>query len=173
MPRKEKSPFLYSTAQVGFKGIDLTIPLSKAWCEEFAPPEGGTASGPGNFSGKLVPSGSGFVLKGKLAGGLSIPCNRCLDPVDCSYDSDFTHYYSTVEEDAEEEGVGITAILGDEIDVEPIMGEELVIALPTYVLCKEGCKGLCVQCGANLNQEDCSCEAPMDPRWDKLKALKL
>ena len=160
MGKKENSPFLYSGAQVGFKGISMTIELEKAWCEEFAPPEGGTALAPGRFRGNLVPSGTGFVLKGTLEGGLLIPCNRCLEPVAC-------------QEDAEEEGVGITAMEGDEINIEPILGEELVIALPTYVLCGESCKGLCVQCGVNLNLEDCSCEAPMDPRWDKLKALKL
>ena len=173
MGKKDKSPFLYSGAQVGFKGMSLAITLEKSWCEEFAPPEGGTAVSPGVFKGSLVPSGTGFVLKGALEGGLRIPCNRCLEPVTCSYESEFTHYYSTSQEDAEEEGVGITAMDGDEINIEPILGEELVIALPTYVLCGVSCRGLCVQCGVNLNLEDCSCEAPMDPRWDKLKALKI
>jgi len=173
MPKHIQSPFLYQTHQVGYKGITLSLPLDPNWCDKFAPPEGAKADVPGSFDGRLTPSGTGYVLKGSLVGKMMIPCNRCLDDVECKYDSVFTHYYTTNEEEAEEDGFGVTAIASDEINVEPILGEELVLALPTYVLCGEGCKGLCVSCGVNLNKGDCSCEAPIDPRWDKLKALKL
>lgn len=173
MGKYQKSPFVYLTSQVGYKGIALDLGLEEQWCNQFAPPEGARAQGDGSFVGKLLPSGTGFVLKGDLSGTMFIPCNRCLEDVECRYDASFTHYYTTNEEEAEEDGFGVTAIASDEINVEPILGEELVLALPTYVLCKEGCVGLCVQCGANLNAGECACEAPTDPRWDKLKDLKL
>jgi uncharacterized protein len=52
--------------------------------------------------------------------------------------------------------------------------EQIVLALPGYPVCGEGCKGLCSVCGANLNERDCGCDRHVpDPRWAGLKNLKL
>ncbi len=60
-----------------------------------------------------------------------------------------------------------------EIDVREDVRDALALAIPAKVLCREKCRGLCPQCGAQLNRESCSC-APSaeDSRWDALKKLK-
>jgi uncharacterized protein len=72
-------------------------------------------------------------------------------------------------EEAEEE-----AYTGKVIDLEPILREQVLLALPGYPVCRETCRGLCPACGTNLNERDCGCErkAP-DPRWAALKDFKL
>ena len=91
----------------------------------------------------------------------------------CEYDSKVTHYFTTNPEEAEQEGVGVSSIDEEAIDCDPVLGEELVLALPAYALCDEGCAGLCVGCGVNLNSQKCACVKEVDPRWDALKKLKL
>ena len=63
---------------------------------------------------------------------------------------------------------------GKVIDLEPIVREQLLLALPMNAVCREDCKGLCGQCGQNLNEKQCDCqEQRVDPRFAALKGLKL
>ena len=58
------------------------------------------------------------------------------------------------------------------IDLSDVFGEELLLELPAKYLCSEGCKGLCVKCGANLNKKPCGCTTKeIYPRLEVLKAL--
>jgi uncharacterized protein len=50
--------------------------------------------------------------------------------------------------------------------------EELILAVPEYVLCREECRGLCPRCGKDLNEGPCACRPEPDPRWAALEALK-
>ncbi|MFH1756381.1 MAG: DUF177 domain-containing protein [Candidatus Latescibacterota bacterium] len=50
--------------------------------------------------------------------------------------------------------------------------ENLIINIPIRILCDEGCKGLCPDCGADLNSNPCSCIRTTESRWDALKSLK-
>ena len=54
------------------------------------------------------------------------------------------------------------------LDVEQLTLEDIYLALPGKFLCKEDCKGLCSECGANLNESSCDCKKPIDPRWAAL-----
>ena len=63
---------------------------------------------------------------------------------------------------------------GDLIDLEPLLRDEVVLDLPFQPLCREDCAGLCVECGANLNDDPGHAhEASTDPRWDALRALEV
>jgi uncharacterized protein len=63
---------------------------------------------------------------------------------------------------------------GKVIDLDPILREQVLLALPGYPVCQEGCKGLCTVCGANLNERECGCDRKVpDPRWAGLAKLKL
>jgi uncharacterized protein len=64
---------------------------------------------------------------------------------------------------------------GKKIDLDAIVREHVLLALPTSVLCEEDCLGLCNQCGQNLNLGDCghNGQAPIDPRFAKLRDFKL
>ena len=54
------------------------------------------------------------------------------------------------------------------LDIEQLTLEDIYLALPGKFLCKEDCKGLCSECGANLNESSCDCKKPIDPRWAAL-----
>lgn len=61
-----------------------------------------------------------------------------------------------------------------EIDLQGDVIDALVLSVPSKLLCQESCKGLCVQCGTNLNSGSCNCtEQSNDPRWDDLKKIKI
>lgn len=63
---------------------------------------------------------------------------------------------------------------GMEINLAALLWQELMLALPIKVLCKPECRGLCPQCGKNLNQEVCSCESEIrDPRFAALRNIKI
>lgn len=59
----------------------------------------------------------------------------------------------------------------DVLDLAPIVHDACILALPLALLCREECRGLCPDCGANRNLEQCSCEIQPDPRWSALDLL--
>ena len=60
------------------------------------------------------------------------------------------------------------------IDLDPIILEQIVLQIPMRVVCRETCRGLCPQCGTNLNISSCTCSGRMiDERLSVLKNLKL
>jgi uncharacterized protein len=62
---------------------------------------------------------------------------------------------------------------GGALDLTTPVREHVLLAVPTYVYCQEGCRGLCPQCGANLNQAVCACTSEeADDRWAPLRQLK-
>lgn len=62
---------------------------------------------------------------------------------------------------------------GDVIDLEPLVREQFILAVPFAPLCKDDCLGLCPQCGVDRNVSSCACEKPIDPRFAALQGLKL
>jgi uncharacterized protein len=60
---------------------------------------------------------------------------------------------------------------GMRLQLDELVSEDIYLALPSRFLCKEDCKGLCAFCGQDLNEGQCSCNAPTDSRWDSLKDL--
>lgn len=60
---------------------------------------------------------------------------------------------------------------GVRLNLDELVSEDIYLSLPSRFLCKDDCKGLCPQCGADLNTEKCTCKAIGDSRWDALKDL--
>jgi uncharacterized protein len=123
---------------------------------------------------------------------LTVPCGRCLAPVSVDLPVDFEltlvpqDEYDDAprsEKDTGSSRVGGTfqpadaeedTYSGKVIDLDPLVREQLLLALPGYPVCREDCKGLCSVCGANLNDRDCGCDRHVpDPRWAGLKDVKL
>jgi uncharacterized protein len=111
---------------------------------------------------------------------VEVPCARCLDPVVENLKRKFDLLYRPQGTDAGKEELSITAAdaeigyyQGDGLLLEDVLREQILLALPLKAICREDCKGLCPQCGKNLNQEPCSCgEPPEDPRWAALKDIR-
>ncbi|MFH1733516.1 MAG: DUF177 domain-containing protein [bacterium] len=105
----------------------------------------------------------------------SFSCDRCNDCFTRKHLCTGTIYYAF--DDGEDFSTEPEQTLlprnATEIDLAQDIRDLLILELPTKVLCDEECKGLCLNCGANLNREACSCQdKPSDPRWDALKKLR-
>jgi uncharacterized protein len=110
----------------------------------------------------------GVLVQGQLEVGVEEECLRCLDPVSCSVSITLEELYSTPPSVGSEFSIGDDAIL----DLAPLVRAEVLIAVAGGVLCRPDCKGLCPECGANLNNATCSCaDDAVDPRLAKLKEL--
>jgi uncharacterized protein len=63
-------------------------------------------------------------------------------------------------------------ITDDAIDLGPLVRDAIVLELPMAPLCRDDCRGLCPQCGADRNESECGCVAPVDQRWANLDVLR-
>jgi uncharacterized protein len=119
-------------------------------------------------------------LRGKITAKLELQCARCLDPVPQEIRREFELLYRPLGADAGRDELSVTAAeaeigyyQGDGLLLEDVLREQVLLALPLKVTCREDCKGLCPQCGKNLNQEQCSCSVAVeDPRWAALKEVR-
>ena len=99
-------------------------------------------------------------LMGSVDLTLLMMCDRCLDPVEVSLHLMFDKAIdlNVTEGDKTDTMDEQPYIDGHSLDVDRLVCDELFVNLPTKVLCKEGCKGICNKCGANLNRETCNCD---------------
>jgi uncharacterized protein len=119
-------------------------------------------------------------LRGRLSAGLESQCARCLDPVPQEIKRDFELLYRPLGADAGRDELSVTDAeaeigyyQGDGLLLEDVLREQVLLALPLKITCRQDCKGLCPQCGKNLNQEQCSCKSEVeDPRWAALKEVR-
>ena len=138
---------------------------------------------------------AGVILKGNFRAEVTSPCIRCLTEVITPLPVDFLLNLvpeSLVRADdfgkakAEDDGraphVGSFGLSdadheifdGKTIDLDPIVREQVLLALPMQVVCSEKCKGLCPVCGQDLNKAECGCERKViDPRLVALKDIKI
>lgn len=115
--------------------------------------------------------GGGFLVTIRVAARLHGPCFRCLRQVPLALDAEQEEFVpqDPIEWPAEDVSPFIENLV---VDVGGISREALVLALPTKVLCRDDCAGLCAQCGRDLNEGPCGCARDtVDPRWEKLRGL--
>jgi len=100
-------------------------------------------------------------------------CRRCLTPVATPLRLEIGALFTQDADALDDPDSYPVAPEATEIDVTPAIREELVLAAPQYVLCRDDCKGFCPQCGKDLNAGPCDCKpVAVDARWQPLKALK-
>lgn len=129
---------------------------------------------------ELLPHTDGEVrIKGKYTVEVEAVCDRCLGAARFPIDTDFDLFYRPMSFIARDEEVGIDegeAELGfyekDGMELEDILREQVLLALPMQRVCSEACKGICPACGRNRNEGDCNCPpAAGDARWSALRDL--
>jgi uncharacterized protein len=114
----------------------------------------------------------GVLVTGTVTAPVIGECARCLSPVQDEVTVEIQELYayedSATEETTEEDEVSHLA--GDLLDLEPVVRDAAVLALPLSPLCRDDCRGLCAECGAALDElpADHSHPAPLDPRWAAL-----
>ncbi|HEU4787939.1 MAG TPA: DUF177 domain-containing protein [Gemmatimonadaceae bacterium] len=128
-----------------------------------------------HVTGRLSSVGaSRFYWHGHIEGDVVLECSRCLADAS-AHVSDEAHliFAERGDEDTDDPDVYKLDPNTVELDLRPAIREEWLLAAPTFALCREDCKGLCPQCGADLNAgpHRCASEAA-DPRWDALRKLK-
>jgi len=119
-------------------------------------------------------------LTGQLTATLELACARCLEPLIQEVARTFELLYRPQGSDAGREELSVTDAeaeigyyQGDGLLLEDVLREQILLALPLKVICREDCKGLCPHCGRNLNSGPCSCAEPHeDPRWAALKEIR-
>ncbi len=184
--------------EISEEGLCLTDPvgldlLSAALSDERD--RGFSAVGPAPAKLTLARVGAGVLLTGEIELDVVAPCDRCLADVPQRLPIRFTlnlvpepKKADDAEDDEggrpadEKERAGSFALAdadeetfdGQTIDLDPIVREQVLLALPMRVICREDCKGLCPSCGQDLNVEKCACEPRgIDPRLAVLKNIKL
>ena len=135
---------------------------------------------PATVSGKVRLAGNEVFVNGHVEARAQVECDRCLQPVQTPVNSDFALEYITGSEyessgvaELTETEMSVSVFDGKAIDVDEIVKEQILLAVPTRMLCREDCKGICPECGADRNTGDCNCTTDdIDPRWAALKNLK-
>ena len=132
--------------------------------------------------GRATRHGHQVRLRGTIKARAEIDCDRCLTPIAVPVETDFdvtyvpATEYAAEEEVAElqEEDLSLSVFEGEAIDIDELVREQVLLALPTRALCREDCAGLCPVCGVNKNNKTCHCESKeIDPRWQALKDLRF
>ncbi|MGH7963270.1 MAG: YceD family protein [Candidatus Binatia bacterium] len=124
-------------------------------------------------------SGEDLLFSGALHGELVGRCARCLEeyPLTCAYGFSVVLTPQRIvgrEIELSRADLSASFYSGETIDLSALIQEQLLLALPSQPLCHEDCRGLCAQCGANLNVDPCECQPTWkDPRLDILSTLRL
>jgi uncharacterized protein len=145
--------------------IERTVPAPDGWRVEMV---GVPAGAEVTLRLRLESVMEGVLVSGGVGMPLAGTCARCLEPFEDSLDLDvqelFAYAGSTTEATSEEDEV--RRIAGDVLDLEPLLRDTVVLALPLAPVCTEDCAGLCVDCGQRLDElpADHSHEV-LDPRW--------
>jgi uncharacterized protein len=140
-----------------------------------------TVAGPVKLGFDVYKDKDQFRLDGRVETMLELPCGRCLElfrwPVEAIFDLRYqprTPQSAKPEREIEEDDFSTAFYENDEIDLVQMMREQFFLALPMKPLCRPDCKGLCPECGTNLNRNTCRCKREWeDPRLAPLKSLKL
>lgn len=112
----------------------------------------------------------GVLVTGTVTGQLEGECVRCLEPIEDQIEVGLTELYVYDAEEGDEE---TSTLEGDLLDLEPALRDAIVLELPLQPLCQDDCEGLCAECGVRLlDHPGHHHDAPVDPRWASLGALK-
>lgn len=106
-------------------------------------------------------------VKTRVAG----TCRRCLEAVDIGVAASVSILF-TEDQAADDPSTWVIPPRATALDLRDPIRQELILAVPAYLLCREDCRGICPHCGQDLNLGSCTCRPASEPRWGALEALK-
>ena len=129
----------------------------------------------------LKNTGGQVRIQGRYTVEVTAPCDRCLAPARFPLDAGFDLFYKPVSVIARVEEVEIDegeAQIGfyenGGLELEDVLREQVLLALPMQRVCSDACKGICPDCGKNRNETTCDCEnGRVDDRWAAFRNLEL
>ena len=176
MPLDPRAPLVLDTRELGRRPgsqreLAFTAPApADLGIEVLRVPEGS----PIEFDVRLEAVMEGVLVTGTARAELDGECARCLADIHDDVVGDFQELFAYVEKGVtgNEEDDDIRRLEGDLLDLEPLLRDAVVLALPFQPLCQDDCPGLCVECGARLADEPGhQHEDAVDPRWAALQTL--
>jgi uncharacterized protein len=171
-----RAPLVLDTRELGRRPgtereVNVTAPApADLGIEVLRVPEGE----PVEFDLRLEAVVEGVLVTGSVSARLEGECARCLDDVRSMVRADLTELYVYDDEEPrrDDEDEETSRMQGDLIDLEPVLRDAVVLALPFQPLCQDDCPGLCVDCGARLADDPGhGHDDPVDPRWATLQGL--
>ena len=172
-----RAPLVLDTRELGRRpgserSVSFTAPApADLGIEVLRVPEGS----PVEIDLRLEAVMEGVLVTGTARAALAGECARCLEPIHDDVEVDLQELFAYEESDtATDDGDDdVSRLEGDLLDLEPLLRDAVVLALPFQPLCEDDCPGLCTECGARLKDDpDHAHEAAIDPRWAGLQALQ-
>lgn len=179
--RTKDSPYVVGLREIPSEGLGRVFDLSGDFAratlaDTEAKPEGARLSA----DVQLMKADDEVLVRGRIEGELTMVCSRCVGPAQVTLSAPFDVLFlprdADVPDDAAEdsEAPDVIPYENEQIELGEMLREELLLALPYAPLCSESCKGLCANCGKDLNQGPCGCsEVTADDRFAALRNLKV
>jgi uncharacterized protein len=170
-----RAPLVLDTRELGRRPgsqreVSRTVPApADLGIEVLGVPEGS----PVELDLRLEAVMEGVLVTGTARAALEGECARCLEPIHDELEVRFQELcvYPDQHVDPDEE-FEVSKLRDDLVDLEPLLRDAVVLALPFQPLCTDDCPGLCAECGARLADDpDHGHGEPVDPRWAALSAL--
>jgi uncharacterized protein len=122
-----------------------------------------------SVAGRISADSDILVLTAEIKVDLEMICSRCLDTFIYPIDIDIEERFTTNSKSEDEEAV---VVLDDVLDITEVVETSIISTLPIKRVCKDDCKGLCQECGCNLNFNTCSCnKEDVDIRFEALRGF--
>lgn len=172
VPRLDpRAPFVLDTRELGrrpgsMRAVRRTVPAPAGWGLELVEvPVGSDVT----LDLRLEAVMDGVLVSGAVVAGVRAECGRCLEPVDDEVEVDVQELFAYDAEAHEDE---IAVLSGDLLDLEPVVRDAVVLALPLNPVCDDDCRGLCAGCGERLASLPAGhSHETIDPRWAALASL--
>ena len=149
--RNKKIEYKFEMPQFEFEG-DIIKPVSSC-----------------SVVGKISADSDILILTAEIKVDLEMICSRCLDTFIYPIDIDIEERFTTNSKSEDEEAV---VVLDDVLDITEVVETSIISTLPIKRVCKDDCKGLCQECGCNLNFNTCSCnKEDVDIRFEALRGF--
>lgn len=146
------------------KGMDVPFDLVEPWGEDHW--NGDTISyvRPVSFSGTYMLADETVIVRGVARAAIESPCARCLKPAQTDVTAEVDEAFVRDKGEEREAEDDQYMYSGHVLELDEAVRTALLLELPSRVLCKEDCRGLCPRCGQDLNINECSCQKDLTHR---------
>ncbi len=146
------------------KGTDVPFDLTDAWGEDHWNGDTVAFVRPVSFSGTYMLADETVIVRGVARASIESPCARCLKPTVTEVEAELEEAF--IRDKGQEREVDDDQYMysGHVLELDEAVRTALLLELPSRILCKEDCKGICCQCGADLNINECSCQKDLTHR---------
>ena len=170
---KKVSRLTVPVDRITWEGYDVPVSLDTDWFAQWLQEQPGLDFSPataltGNVH--LERHDHSILVRGQLRGEILFSCSRCLEVFPEPIETSFDLLLKIGPPPAADLDVELSAeemleeyFQGDDLNLDSLLREQILLAVPLKPLCREDCLGLCRQCGSNLNLKPCSCTAPAGP----------